>query len=95
VEKTPKKFQRTYTANSAGPKYSRGGAKGGSSATDRTEKFQRTGKRVGQPKWKRRGIEKQEESVPRKRKVNLPFIIPMKNMRFIFRFYRFSLDVSH
>jgi hypothetical protein len=25
----------------------------------------------------------------------LPFIIPMKNMRFIFRFYRFSLDVSH
>jgi hypothetical protein len=25
----------------------------------------------------------------------LPFIIPMKNMRSIFRFYRFSLDVSH
>lgn len=71
VVKTPKKFPRTYTTANSGSKYSRGGAKGGnSSATDRTEKFQRSGKRPGQPKWKRRGSDKLEESsVPRKRKV--------------------------
>lgn len=70
VEKTPKKFQRTYTTANSGSKYSRGGAKSGNSATDRTDKFQRAGKRAGQPKFKRRVSEKQEDSGPRKRKVS-------------------------
>ena len=74
VEKTPKKFQRTYTTANSGPKYSRGGAKGGNGTTDRTDKFQRAGKRPGQSKWKRRGSEKQEElQIPRKRKVKLNY----------------------
>lgn len=69
VEKTPKKFQRTY-ANS-GSKHSRGSAKGSASgANDRSEKLQRPGKRTVQTKWKRRGSEKEkDEPVTRKKKV--------------------------
>ncbi|KAK4020878.1 inactive histone-lysine N-methyltransferase 2E isoform X2 [Daphnia magna] len=69
VEKTSKKFQKNSTINNTGSKYTRGGAKGGSATADRNEKFQRAGKRVGQPKWRRKGNEKQEESAPRKRKM--------------------------
>lgn len=83
VEKTPKKFQKTYTAAAttastahSGTKYSRGGGKGANGPSDRTDKFQRAGKRAGQqPKWKRRASEKQEDAMPRKRKVFLSIIM--------------------
>ena len=94
VEKTPKKFQRTYTTANSGPKYSRGGAKGGNGTTDRTDKFQRAGKRPGQSKWKRRGSEKQEElQIPRKRKVKL--ISSLLQNFFLFKYNLNSIkDVS-
>lgn len=66
VEKTPKKFQRTYSAPGSGAKYGRGGAK----SAERHEKLHKPGKRAGQAKWKRRGSERQDDAVPRKRKAS-------------------------
>lgn len=92
VEKTSKKFQKNSTINNTGSKYTRGGAKGGSATADRNEKFQRAGKRVGQPKWRRKGNEKQEESAPRKRKVNFHVMCSINawfNLKYIYIIFHF------
>lgn len=66
VEKTPKKFQRTYSTPHSASKYGRGGAKTG----DRQDKLHKAGKRAAPTKWKRRGSERQDDAVPRKRKAS-------------------------
>lgn len=69
VEKTPKKFQRTTSSSSipsSGGKVGRGGAR--NSSVIRGDGLKSGKRSVQQQKFKRKN-EKQDESVPRKRKV--------------------------